>query len=430
MTAPQRIVVIGAAGEMTSVALRRLGSALPELALELYDLDAERVQELATGLPNATIGTLDLFDRGSLAKAIQGARLVVLGAGPYLRTSEPVIDACMEAGVDYLDYSDDNEPTAAALARTDEVGEAKIAAYIGCGASPGLSNVMAVDVASYLDSIDSIDVAWCTGDEGPRPYGRAVIEHLMHIAAGDCLLWRDGRPTTVPSFGASERIEMGGGLGSVSLYECAHPEAVTLPRRFPHARSIRVLGGLYPLPINGIARGVAQAVHDGRLDIETAVGFFQDIMQDKTGSVAGWRFAFPGIGIQLGRNEISAADIRRFAWDAMVHRHGEYRGGLLTRAAGTRAGQRTTITSTMELSGPHTVLWQSMGTATGFAIAAFIALALAEPQGKRVGVYCPEDWVQPADMYKTLHQLGVPDAELPRTTVTAVQPGPTVGNTA
>lgn len=46
---------------------------------------------------------------------VNGADLVVLGAGPYIRTSAPVIEACLEAKVPYLDFDDDVESTEHAL---------------------------------------------------------------------------------------------------------------------------------------------------------------------------------------------------------------------------------------------------------------------------------------------------------------------------
>ena len=38
-------------------------------------------------------------------------------------------------------------------------------AAVGCGASPGMSNVMAVDAAAELDTVENIDLAWVVGDE-------------------------------------------------------------------------------------------------------------------------------------------------------------------------------------------------------------------------------------------------------------------------
>jgi saccharopine dehydrogenase-like NADP-dependent oxidoreductase len=410
----QPIVVLGAAGEMMSLALQRFTGARTDVPLALYDLDLPRLQALSESLPvTCSYDIVDLFDPQELARVIDGACLVVLGAGPYLRTSAPVLEACLNAGVDYLDFSDDIEPTLAALELDEKVQAAEIACYLGCGASPGLLNVMAADAAADLDTVASIDVCWCTGDEGPRPYGAAVIEHLLHIAAGPCMMWRDGRFVTVESFGSSERIVMGGGLGEVSLYQCAHPESTTLPRKYPEASSIRVLGGLDPAPVNAIARGVAVAVRDKRLSNETAIQFFQDIMQDKTGALAAWKYAGPELVRQARRGESSWRELAHFLAAAVRSHHDPYRGGLLARVRGTVNGDPAEVIVRTERSGPQTFFWQSMGTATGTSIAAFMLLALEQSSSRTGGVYCPEDWVTPSDFYRALKQLGTPDAEIP-----------------
>lgn len=412
------VVVLGAAGEMVSVALQRFSRARPDVRLALYDLDCERLETLAESLAGECVyDVADLFDAPALARNVEEARLVVLGAGPYLRTAAPVLEACLTAGVDYLDLSDDIEPTEEALALHDRARAAGVSCFLGCGASPGLLNVMAVDAAGELDTVESIDACWCTGDEGPRPYGAAVIEHLMHIAAGPCASWRDGRAVIGESFSTSERVDMGGGLGPVPLYLCAHPESVTLPRRFPQADRIRVLGGLDPAPVNAIARGVAVAVRDGRLDSATAVRFFQEIMQDKTGPLKGWRYAFPELLAQARRGETSWRELGAFLRDATLSRHDPYRGGLLARARGTLAGAPAEVTVRTELSGPETFLWQSMGTVTGTSAAAFMALALDRDAAAPAGVFCPEDWVEPALFYQALKSVGTPADEIPTKTL-------------
>lgn len=406
------IVVLGAAGEMTSIALQRFAVARPEEPLALYDIDSGRLADLAQTLPSpCTYDVVDLFDSVSLARVVTGARLVVLGAGPYLRTAEPVIEACLAAGVDYLDLSDDIEPTLSALALHERAEQAGVSAYLGCGASPGMLNVMVVDAACELDVVESIDACWCTGDEGPRPYGAAVIEHLMHIAAGPCLYWENGMEASSESFATSEPVSMGGGLGRVHLFQCAHPESTTLPRRYPQAKRIQVLGGLDPAPVNAIARGVAVAVRDGRMDNDKAVQFFQDIMQDKPGSLTGWRYAYPQMRTHTRTGEYTKKDLRRFILDALRSRHDAYRGGLLARVRGVVEGEQVEVIVRTELAGPETFFWQSMGTATGTSTAAFMMLAL--DRGDSGGVFCPEDWVDPDDFYAALRALGTPDTELP-----------------
>ncbi len=134
-----RVVFIGAAGEMCRLAIERFAVADGEGELALYDIRPELLEPLVTRLPagRATAKRLDLYDREGLRKAIEGAALVVLGAGPYIRTSAPVIEACLAAKVPYLDFDDDVESTEHALSLHEKAKAAGIPIYVGCGASPG-----------------------------------------------------------------------------------------------------------------------------------------------------------------------------------------------------------------------------------------------------------------------------------------------------
>ncbi|MGW1926707.1 saccharopine dehydrogenase family protein, partial [Streptomyces massasporeus] len=93
----KRIVFIGAAGEMCRTAIERFAGAVPNgiWKLELYDIRPEKLDDLVRKLPPgmASAGSFDLFDGAALRTAIDGAALVVLAAGPYIRTAEPVMEA-------------------------------------------------------------------------------------------------------------------------------------------------------------------------------------------------------------------------------------------------------------------------------------------------------------------------------------------------
>jgi NAD(P)-dependent dehydrogenase (short-subunit alcohol dehydrogenase family) len=408
-----RVVVIGAAGEMASSGVQRLAALDAAVRLELYDLDVPRLHALAELLPQppALVGPIDLFDPARLRNAIAGADLVVLGAGPYLRTAPPVMRACIELGVDYLDFDDDIESTQDALALHDAARLAGMALFVGCGASPGMSNLLAVDAASRLDEVDTIDVCWVSGDEGPRPYGAAVIEHIFHIGAGDAQTWRDGGPMTVETFVANEVFPLGGDLGDYRLYETAHPEAVTLPRRYPQARSIRVMGGGHPQPINGMLRGVSLAVHRGRLSVPEGIAWLQAVMNDQSGSLRGWRHALAGMVGQVRRGECSPREVARFLRAGLRHEHEPYRGALLARVTGVRLGNPATVIVRTPTGGPDSEFASSMGAVTGTCLAAFTALAL-ERRGTWTGALAPEDWVEPGEFYATLERLGIPRHEV------------------
>ena len=123
-----------------------------------------------------------------------------------------------------------------------------------------------------------------------------MLDHAIRGFAGPCHTWENGRSVVHQTFVENDVFDLGNSFGDgYRLYECAHPESVTMPRRWPDSDRIRVLGALDPPPINGIMRGVAVAVEDGRLPMDEAIDFINDITVDKLGSPKVWRYALSGL---------------------------------------------------------------------------------------------------------------------------------------
>ncbi|KAJ5820581.1 hypothetical protein N7474_006172 [Penicillium riverlandense] len=442
---PKRVVFIGAAGEMCRLAVERFAKA-SELSLVLADINVDALQPLIAQLPagRATALKLDLNDRPSLLAATKGAALVVLGAGPYTRTSDPVLTACLENKVPYLDFDDDVESTTAALALHEKAKKEGVPCFIGCGASPGLTNVLAIDATKGLDKVDSIDVCWLIGDERPG-VGKAVLEHLMHIAAGPCLTWAGGKATVNESWVETGYAPMYGDRGETLLHETAHPEPITLPRLFPQASRIRCLGGLHPAPFNGIARGLGVAVRKQEISLEDAVGFMMNLLNNPSpiegweatlGEVSGylrggditlkelwqvithsahaigpWRHAIYGMLETIRTGECSTGEVLSFLIDSARGKVAAYCGGLTVRATGSRNGLPVASIKRTAKYGEGSVLFKDMAAVTGGACAAFMILALEEGH-KLSGVFAPEDWAEPQAFYTALGRVGVPHDEL------------------
>jgi len=409
MTTTKRIVFIGAAGEMCRVAIERFAKAAGDggWALELYDIRPELLHDFAAKLPagTATVGSFDLFDGAALRAAIDGADLVVLGAGPYNRTAEPVMEASIEKKVAYLDLDDDEASTRAALALDARAKAAGVPILICCGASPGYTNVMTADAARDMDVVERIDICWVTGDEGPVPFGRAVLDHAIRGFAGPCWTWENGRAVQHQTFLETDVFDVGNSLGDAyRFYECAHPEAVTLPRRWPGADRIRVLGALDPPPTNGIMRGVAVAVQDKQITMDQAIDFVNDLLTDKTGSLKVWRHALSGLWGTVRRGEIGAIEVLKFMATAAAKKHPPFRGTNYVRVTGKREGQPVVSVRRAPVSGPGTP-WTTMASLTGSATAAFMLLA-ADQLGEKSGVLAPEDWADPETFYNALAATG------------------------
>lgn len=435
------VVFVGAAGEMCRVAVERFAK-VSNAQLVLADLNTSVTESLASRFPagRAKSQRLDLFDEATLVNLISSAGLVVLGAGPYSKTSQPVLKACIKARVPYLDFDDDVESTQSALALSDDAKKAGVPLYIGCGASPGLSNVMAIDAASELDSVDGIDICWLVGDEAS--VGKAVLHHLMHVAAGPCLTWVHSKPTVNESWVGTTYAPMYTDDGERLLHETAHPEPVTLPRLFPNATRVQCFGSLDPKPLNGIARGLGSAVRTKALSMNDAVDFLYNLankppLQGGMGgafaglkgqlrdgditlkelyclinqSVGPLRYALWRMLEQIWNGECTTTEVVSYILNAVTGTKVENRGNILVRAIGIRGGVPTVITKRNPKNGTDSYLCQSMGTVTGTSTAAFMVMVL-EDSHKRSGVFCPEDWAQPEVLYSALERVGVPKKEI------------------
>lgn len=154
------------------------------------------------------------------------------------------------------------------------------------------------------------------------PFGRAVLDHAIRGFAGPCHTWEHGRAVTHQTFLETDVFDVGNSLGGAyRFYECAHPEAVTLPRRWPGADRIRVLGALDPPPTNGIMRGVAVAVQDKKISMDEAIDFINDLLTDKTGSLKVWRYALSGLWGTIRRREIGPVEVLKFMATSAAKKH-------------------------------------------------------------------------------------------------------------
>lgn len=426
-----RVVVLGAAGQMTSVTVNALFGPLADHRFTLVDLNVEGLAAMRRNAPagvDISLEQADIYDADAVRGLLKGARYVIHGAGPFHKTARLVRGIAIEEGVDYFDIDDDNESTLEAIELDARAAAAGTALYVGHGASPGFTNVMAVDLMRRLDHVVDVEVAWTVGDEGEMELGRAVAEHTLHIGAGDCVTWADGARVVRRSFDRAEKFPMGPPLGVYTLYECAHPETITLPHCFPWLRSTHCWGGMHPQAINGIVKGVACAEAAGKLSRDEACRFIQDVMRGDTGSARGWRYAFGGMLAQVRRGENTLGAMTSALADAVRGIHRPTQAGMAARVRGWRGGQALEITRVTNAPKPGTFT-ASMASMTGLSAAAFFLLIAGSP--RRAGFQPPERWADPEAFYAAVRSIA-PEPEYPSMldpTERRIDPG-TLGNWA
>lgn len=177
-TASDAWALFGATGVTGRMVLAR---ALEQgLRPRLIGRDSPALRALAAehGLA-CRIATLDRTD--SLADAFAGLRLVLNAAGPYAQTAQPLIDATMAAGADYLDLDGELEPLARLLDQ-DAAARARGIALVGGGgfgvaAGEGLAQLL----AERLGGADRLRISVAAESAHASP---AVAQSTLAVLAG------------------------------------------------------------------------------------------------------------------------------------------------------------------------------------------------------------------------------------------------------
>ncbi|KAJ5743925.1 Saccharopine dehydrogenase-domain-containing protein [Penicillium manginii] len=434
------VIFVGATDPICGEAIRFFANAT-NIPIVLADLDEDSLRQVSSKLPNRSsisIRLLDIFDSDQIRSVLADAALVIQGAQPYHTASTPVLTACIDAKVPYLDYSDDVHSTQESLKLHERAKKEGVPCYINCGSSPGMTNLLAVEIAEELDIVDTLDICWMVSEEGGQ-LGRDVLEHLMQITGGPCLTWADGKAALHENWVETCQVPMDDSSETL-VYESVHPEPVTLPRRFPNVNRIRTLGALNPAPFNGLARGLGAAVNSGTISMDSAIDFLENMQKKSTGSwsdiigaatsqlqggnislnqlyqlasngatsLKPWNLALWGMVAQVGKGQCSAAESFNFLINYARGKESPRRSGLLLRGIGTHNGQPAVVIKRTPTSSRGSPLDQSMATSIGACCAAFALLALDQKYHKYAGVNCPEDWVKPKEFFKSMEKLGCP----------------------
>jgi saccharopine dehydrogenase (NAD+, L-lysine-forming) len=186
----------------------------------------------------------DVNDHGALVKLLKDVDLVVCTLGPFYKFGDRIVRACIEAGVNYLDIDDDFDSTRECLELDEQARAAGILAVKGCGASPGITNMLAKYAADKLDSVDDIRIFW--GQSGIDPTGSGAMLHWFHITADMIPVYRDGKWVDVRGFTDPEEVDFLPPIGRMKCYYTGHPEPVSLPRYVKGVKNVSIKGCMYP----------------------------------------------------------------------------------------------------------------------------------------------------------------------------------------
>src|SRR5688500_14643652 len=152
--------------------------------------NAAKIETLAEelGLEHHAFG---LDDPAALDRAMAGVPLVLHLAGPYLHTSRPMVDACLRAGVNYLDITGEIPVFQQLAAREAEAKERNVMLLPAVGFDVVPTDCLAVHLHQRLPTATHLTLAFHSVGPAGLPPGtqRTAIELLPF---GDRVR-RDGR---------------------------------------------------------------------------------------------------------------------------------------------------------------------------------------------------------------------------------------------
>jgi short subunit dehydrogenase-like uncharacterized protein len=151
--------------------------------------------ELALPFRVATLG-----NPGDLDRALDGVAAVLHAAGPYSSTAEPMLEACLRAGVHYLDLTGEIEVVEYLAGQNGRALERGIMVMPGVGLDVVAGDCLALHTASRVGR----PVRMAMGVHGLRLVSRGTARTIVE-AAGGGLSRRDGRITSLP-LGSLERF--------------------------------------------------------------------------------------------------------------------------------------------------------------------------------------------------------------------------------
>jgi short subunit dehydrogenase-like uncharacterized protein len=193
--------------------------------------------------------TIDLADAAGLRSALSGIAVVLHIAGPFSRTSKPMLDACLEAKAHYLDITGEIDVFEACAARHAEARKAGIMAMPGVGFDVVPSDCLAAHLQRRLPDAVALTLAISGLGKASRGTAKTSIESIAQVSR----VRRDGRIVELTAAprrdfdygqGAKSSVVVGWGDVATAYHSTGIPDITVYFDPAPELERLLKLGGL------------------------------------------------------------------------------------------------------------------------------------------------------------------------------------------
>src|SRR6185369_9533415 len=201
-------MIYGANGYTGELAAREAASRGLRPVLAGRNASAVSALALELGLDSRAFS---LDDPQEAQRGIAGMAAVLHYAGPFVRTSKPMVEACLAAGVHYLDITGEIAVFEPILGRRgDDARRAGVALLPGVGFDVVPSDCLAARLKRALPDVTELVLAF-TSDRGG--ISRGTLKTMIESLPGAGAVRRDGKIIPVKVAYDAREIDFGGAFG-------------------------------------------------------------------------------------------------------------------------------------------------------------------------------------------------------------------------
>ncbi len=250
-----RVLALGGVGAVASEATRDLAeySDFDEIIIGDYALEKAEAMIAEIGDPRLKAMKINANDEDDLRRAIASADVVMNGL-PF-KYDYVVNRLCVEEGLPGVDLSSD-DPQFQLSSMAEEKG---ILFIPGCGATPGITNVMARRGIERMDGVDEIHIYFAAFRcLAPAPgLLTTTLYEFMPVRPDRCY-YENGEHVEAPSMSGAKTVRFHDQIGEQTVVYVPHDETWTLSESVPGIKRVDVRG-CFPPQVMNLMRGMLDA---------------------------------------------------------------------------------------------------------------------------------------------------------------------------
>jgi len=228
-----RIAVLGAFGLMAEAALHDLAANPRVRSILAADISLARARAVLSKIPRRRKikpVRVDITDTGRARLALRGAQALLNCV--WYEHNLKAMDLSLALKAHYVDLGGLFHMTLRQLARDGQFRRAGLRAALGCGSTPGITNMMAARMAPSFETIATVAIYDASHDPALTedfflpPFSiRTMLAEYEQPAP----VLLGGRMRAVPAHSHAEEIDFGEPIGRCRAATVIHSEAASLP---------------------------------------------------------------------------------------------------------------------------------------------------------------------------------------------------------